>query len=305
VEDKTRMPVELQSYLRMLGGGVVVEDDVHELSGWHLRFDGVEKADEPLMPMALHASHDVLAFKHIESGEQRRCPVALVVVGRGAGAALLHRQAGLDAVECQDLRLLIDREHDRVGGRIDIEPDNVAQLSDEPGVVGQPKAFHPVRLKAVRPPDALDRTRANTDGFRHHRGRPVGCLGGRVGLGERHDVLGDVCSQRRDARGSRLITQQAVVAHPHEAFLQAPRTGLRLSGPAHDLVGAEADSAQQDDLCPPDVPMRRIAIPRECGQTAAINRLECDGNSGSRPPDSHASSQARNPSKFQISDLIH
>jgi hypothetical protein len=31
--------------------------------------------------------------------------------------------------------------------------------------------------------------------------------------------------------------------------------------------------------------MRRVAIPRDRGQTAAINRLESNGNSGSHAPD--------------------
>jgi hypothetical protein len=37
--------------------------------------------------------------------------------------------------------------------------------------------------------------------------------------------------------------------------------------------------------------VRGVAIPRERLQTAAIRRLESDGNSGSHAPDSHASSQ--------------
>jgi hypothetical protein len=34
----------------------------------------------------------------------------------------------------------------------------------------------------------------------------VGRLGGRVGLGKRHDAFGDVRSQRRDARGACTTT---------------------------------------------------------------------------------------------------
>ena len=80
------------------------------------------------MPVALHAAADDRAVEHVERGEQRGGAVALVVVGHGAGAALLHRQAGLGAVERLDLALLVDRQHDGMGRRIDIEPDDVAQL---------------------------------------------------------------------------------------------------------------------------------------------------------------------------------
>ena len=182
-----------------------------------------------------------------------------------------------------------------MGGRIDIETDDVAQLVDESRVGGELELFHPVRLQAVRAPDALDGTRADTDDLRHHGGGPVGRLGWRVGLGERHDAFGDVRPQRRDARRARLVAQEAVVTFLHEAFLPAPHTGLRLAGPAHDLIGANTVRAQQDDLSSPDMLVRGVAIPRQRLQTAAVSRLESDGNSGSHAPDSHASSPAGNP----------
>ena len=55
-----------------------------------------------------------------------------------------------------------------MGGRIDIKPDHVAQLVDELRVVGELELLDPVRLEAMRAPDALDGTRADADGFRHH-----------------------------------------------------------------------------------------------------------------------------------------
>ena len=92
------------------------------------RLDGVEEADELLMAMALHVAADHRAVEHVHGREQRRRAVALVVVGHGSGAALLHRQAGLGAVERLDLALFVDRQDDGVRRRIDIEPDDVAQL---------------------------------------------------------------------------------------------------------------------------------------------------------------------------------
>ena len=106
--------------------------------------------------MALHAAADDLAFKYIESGEQRRCAMSFVVVGHRAGAALLHRQAGLSAVERLDLRLFVDREDDGMGGRIDIKPDHVAQLVDELRVVGELELLNSVWLETMRVPDALN-----------------------------------------------------------------------------------------------------------------------------------------------------
>jgi hypothetical protein len=208
-------------------------------------------------------------------------------------------------VDGLDLALLIDREDDGMGGRINIEADDVAQLVDKLWVGGELELFHPVRLKAVRSPDALDGTRADIDDLRHHGGGPVGRLCWRVGLGERHDALRDVRPQRLDARRPRLVAQETVIPFLHEALLPAPDTGLRFAGPAHDLVGANTVHTQQDDLSPPDMLMWGVAIPHEHLQTAAIGGLESDGNSGSHAPDSHASRPLGIPSGIQMSDAIH
>src|SRR4051812_42139390 len=75
-----------------------------------------------------------------------------------------------------------------MGWRIDIKPDNIAQLVDEFRVVGKLELMDPVRLETMRAPDALDRTRADTDGFRHHSSGPVRRLGGQIGRGKRHNI---------------------------------------------------------------------------------------------------------------------
>src|SRR6201984_13950 len=80
--------------------------------------------------------------------------MTLVVVGHRPGAALLHWQAGLGAVERLDLALFIDREDDGMGGRINIETDDVAQLVDEARGGEEFELFHPVRLQAMRAPDS-------------------------------------------------------------------------------------------------------------------------------------------------------
>src|SRR5205814_8529230 len=116
VERPARMPGQPFLHPGMLVDRVVIDDGVDRLSYGHLGLDGVEEADELLVPMALHVAADDGAVENVvKGGEQRGCAVALVVVGHGPGAALLHRQAGLSAVERLDLALLIDREDDRMG----------------------------------------------------------------------------------------------------------------------------------------------------------------------------------------------
>ena len=242
----------------------------------------------------MQAAND-LAFEDIESGEPRRCAMSFVVVGHCAGAALLHRQAGLHAVERLDLCLFVDREDDGTGGRIDIKPHHIAQLVDELRVVGEFELLNPVWLQTVRVPDALNGTRANADGLRHHRGT-VGRLDGRIGAGERDHTLGYIRPERWNTRGSCFIAQEAVVTSLHEAFLPAPYAGLRLPSPPHDLMGVDAVRAQQNNLGMPDLFTQGIAIPSKRCQTAAVTGLESDGNSGSHAANSHATSSAGNPS---------
>ena len=83
VEDEARMACQPGLDLWMLVGGVVVDDDVDDLADGHLGFNGIEEADELLMPVALHAAADDLALEHVEGGEEGGRAVADVVMGQG------------------------------------------------------------------------------------------------------------------------------------------------------------------------------------------------------------------------------
>ena len=122
--------------------------------------------------------------------------MALVVVGHGPGLAGLERQARLGAIERLDLRLLVDRQHDRVLGRGDVEADDILELGGEIGIVGALEGAHPVRLEVVRLPDPLHRAQADAARLGHRPAGPVGCLAGRLGAGQRHHALHRGGSQR-------------------------------------------------------------------------------------------------------------
>ena len=244
-----------------------------ELAGRNLRLDGVEEADELLMAVALHVAADHRAVEHVERGEQRGGAVALVVMGHGAGAALLHRQAGLGAVERLDLALLVDAEHDGVRRRIDIEPDDVAQLGDEVRIVGELELAHAVRLKPVRAPDALHRADARrrrpSPSSRRSSGspRPAGRLASRRRPARPRPARAAGCATAGSCRASRPSTPSS-----HEPLLPAPDAGLRLAGPAHDLVRADAVGGQQHDPRPPDMLLGRVPILDDGLKPLAIGR---------------------------------
>ena len=157
VEDKPPMFFEPLHDVGMLVSGIVVDDDMDRLFLGHSGFDDVEKADELLMAMALHALADDLALENIERREQGGDAMALIVMGHGAGTPLLHRQTRLGTVKRLNLALLIDRQDNGVVGRIDIEADDLMQLGGKLRIVGQLELAHPVRLEAISTPNPLHR----------------------------------------------------------------------------------------------------------------------------------------------------
>src|SRR5262249_38920862 len=142
------------AHLRMLVGGVIVDDRMDLLTLGDLRVDLIEEADELLMPMALHIAADDGAVENVERGEQCRRAVALVVVRHRPGAPRLHWQSRLSAVEGLDLALLVDREYDGMGGRIDVETDHIPELFGERRIVRQLERPDTMRRELVGLEDA-------------------------------------------------------------------------------------------------------------------------------------------------------
>jgi hypothetical protein len=202
VEGEALVAGEPGARLGMLVGGVIVEIDMDRLASRDFRLDGVEEADKLLMAVSLHATPDDLAFEHIESGEQSGGTMALVVMGPGAGAPLLHRQARLGAVERLDLALLIDRQHDGMGRRIDVEPDHIAQLVDEFGVGAELELLNAMGLKPMGTPDAMHRADADAGLLSHHGSGPVRGLG-------KADRSRSAPPHARPPRGSRAVRARA------------------------------------------------------------------------------------------------
>ena len=78
------------------------------LAGRHGALDGIQKADELLVPVARHALADDAAVEHVQRREQGRRAVPDVVVRHGPGPALLDRQPRLRPVQCLDLGFFVD-----------------------------------------------------------------------------------------------------------------------------------------------------------------------------------------------------
>src|ERR1035438_5524147 len=106
------------------------------------------------MTMTFHAGSHHASIKRVESSKQRSGSIPLVIVGHRLGAALLHGQAGLGTVQSLDLALLVERKHQRMFGRIQIESDDIFQLLGKTGIVAQLEGFYAVRFQAMTVPDA-------------------------------------------------------------------------------------------------------------------------------------------------------
>ena len=286
VEDKPLVAIEPGADLWMLMDGVVIEDDMDGFFRRNLGVDHVQKADEFLVPVELHIASDHRPVEHIQSGEECRCAVAFVVVGHGAHASFLHRQARLGAIKCLDLAFLIDRQHDGVGWRIDIETNNITQFTDEVGIARELELSKAVRLQTMETPDAPDRAFTDTDRRRHHRGRPMGRLDGRLRQRQGDDALGNLGGQGRNTRRARFVTQKAINAFFHEALLPTPDAGLRFARPAHDPMRSNAGRAQKDDSRPPHMFLGGATVHDNPFKTKTIRGTDFDRDSSAHAPDS-------------------
>ena len=76
MEDPARMPIEKPAF-GMFVGSVIVPDGMDDLRGWHLGLDGIEKADELLMAVALHVLPGHGAVEDVVGRKQRRGAVPL------------------------------------------------------------------------------------------------------------------------------------------------------------------------------------------------------------------------------------
>jgi hypothetical protein len=108
----------------------VVEHDVHGQVGRSFLLDGIQKFHE--FDAAVTRTHAANHFAggHVERGEQIERPMAEVVVGTPLGLPRLERQERLRSLEGLHGRLLVDAEHHRIFGRIQVEADHIANLLD-------------------------------------------------------------------------------------------------------------------------------------------------------------------------------
>jgi len=87
------------------------------------------------MPMARFVLGEHSTGGDVQGRKQRRGAVAQIVVGDAFHVAQAHGQDRLRAFQSLDLTFLIDAQHQRLIGGMQIQPDDVADFLDENGSV--------------------------------------------------------------------------------------------------------------------------------------------------------------------------
>ena len=274
MENPTGMTFEPGHDLGVFVRAVVVEDDMDHLAGGHLALDGVEKADEFLVTVLLHATADHRAVENVEGREQGGCAVALVIVRHRLAFAGLERQAWLGAVECLDLGLLVDREHQRVGGRSHVEADDVFELGDEIGIARVFEGSETVRLQLVRLPDPLHRAQRNAHDLGHGAAGPVRGLTRRFAAGQRDQSLNIGVRHGRLAGLSAAFTKKTVDARLGEPPLPAPDRWLADTGKPGNLGDVQPSGRMQNDPSTGDMFLRSVTIDDDRFQAITILRRD-------------------------------
>ena len=203
-------------------------------------------------------------------------PWALIVVGHGAGPALLHRQARLGAVECLDLGLLVHRQDDGVLRRVDIQPDHVLDFLGKPRIIGQLESRHQMRFQLMCLPDRLNARRRDAHRLGHRSQAPVGRVRRRFRLGLLDHPHDHIRRKRCLARRARLIAAQTVHAGLHIARPPASDGRFAHAQAALDLIGANAVAGQPYNPSPSDMLLRRVAIGDQRLQPVLIPRRQLD-----------------------------
>ena len=272
-----------------------------QLAGRDRRLDRVEEADELLVPVALHAVADDRAVEHVERGEQRGGAVALVVMGHRAGRPFFIGRPGWVRSSAWICDLLVDREHDGMRRRVDIEPDHVAQLGGERRVRGQLEGPDPMRRKPVRRPDPLHGAQARCRWPRPSPGpssaspRPGGSLS--VRSTTRSTVSAGSggmpgCGSCRAAGHPRLRRMNR----------SCQRQTLGFALPVRRMISAvpQPVGRDQDDPRPPDVLLRAVPVRHDRRQPRTVRR-----RSPRSDPLAHAAAYRRTGQQKETYDCVN
>ena len=219
---------------------------------------------------------DHLAGRDVERGVQARGAVADVVVAGPRGGAGQHREHRLGAVEGLDLGLLVHAQHQRPFGRVEVEPDDVADLVDEQRVFRQlPRSsLCGASPNARHTRDTVDWRHPQVRG--HRPGRPVRRVRrcGLQGLGDQRLDRSSATMRGRPGRGSSTSPSRRCSANllrhcPH----RRPRPSRSATGIRAALGGGQHDPGR---IARPAALVRRRAHDSNWARSSSDSAISAD-----------------------------
>lgn len=268
VQMKTRMSLDPGFYAGMFMRAIIIHNQMEIEFGESFVIDYLKESDELLMPMAGHAVSDHLAVEHAQGGKQGGRSMADVIMRHCSTAAFLQGQTGLGSVKGLDLAFLVHAQNQGLVRRIQIQPDDIAQLLHEAFVPAEFKGAYQMGLQVVSLPDSPDGRFTQLLGFGHRPGTPMRCVRG-LGVKSRFDH--GVNFSLRDFRNT---------TRPGGVFFQAGKTesqktlSPQLDGGTRDVqltgdsVIEHPGSRFQDDLGTLDQAGREASATRPRFQNA-------------------------------------
>jgi len=126
-----------------------------------------------LVTMALFALSDDFPRRDIERREKSCGSVTDVIVSAAFRISRRHREHGLGTIQRVDPGLLVDGEHQRTLWRVHIQPDDITDLFNKVGIVGEFERAPQMGLKAKGMLDTPHRTLRHPRVFGHSASGPL------------------------------------------------------------------------------------------------------------------------------------
>ena len=196
----------------------------------YLLVDLLQEFHPLFRPVAFIGFRDYCPGRDVKRREQVNGAVPDIIMGPLLWHAGHHRQHWLRPVKRLHLGLLVHAQHNRVLGRIQVQPDHIVDLLHEQRIGGQLERIGQVRFKVESLPDPADSGPGQAGTFRHGCPRPVGRVIRRFLQCIDDDFFYLLVSDRRLTSRTRLINQsvQALVNKP-----LTPLPGRCLMAPEH------------------------------------------------------------------------
>src|SRR2546422_305879 len=127
-----------------------------------------------LMAMSAMTLTDHLAVQDVHRRKQCGGAIAFVVVRHRTASAFLQGQPRLGPIQRLNLALFIQTQHERLVGRVQIQPHHIGQLLQEFRIPRQLKGAAQVRLEIVQLPQSVHCVLTDLLGLCHEPATPMG-----------------------------------------------------------------------------------------------------------------------------------